>query len=784
MLQRINVPTHRHGNTLDLLLTTSPNFVQNIVVRKDTLLCKSDHFSLTFDINLKCKRSKVIKRDCFNYKKANWDSLNAELNEISWPSILESMHPDSAWQNFTEALTSCMERHIPKIKLKSKFQPIWYDSECHRKCKEKEKLHKKYKLSGSLNDGIKFATARKEFKNLVNQKLRDNLYDDDTNLLIKKFWNYVKRTSKSNRIPEVVSHNSTISHDTKTKADMFNKFFQDQFSNPSTYNIDINFDTDDEFHIDFSPSRIETLLKGINTNKACGPDEIPGMVLKMCSRSLSSPLSIIYRLVYNTGSLPSQWKLSNIVPIHKKGDKKSVTNYRPISLLCIASKIMERIVQDELYAKVLHLNDPRQHGFLPSKSCATNLIGLIDDVAQTLHKNTDTDIIYFDFAKAFDTVNHDIILYKLKTRFKIDGRLLNYLEDYLKHRKQRVVLDNTTSSTLDVHSGVPQGSILGPLLFILFIDDIYEQLDPETRISLYADDTKIWKPIISERDCEKLQLDIDRLHDWCVQNKMKFNEDKCKALTITATDYLWTDELPLSKFFYTLGDKIIDYISQERDLGVIINSKLNFEDHHKAIISKAYQYLGLIKRSCHFVVDTDRRRNLYLAMVRSHFEHCTIIWSPKLHSQIEKFEQLQKRAIKWILRQEYCSYSDIAVYYSKCKQTNLLPISKHFELNDLLFFHKILYEYIDIKLPHYVQRYSGQSKLRNSRLDSKSFVHTPDSHGAGVISSPVYKSFFYRVIHLWNKLSLELRNTASHTAFKSIVKKEMWDRFDSTIAYN
>ena len=331
---------------------------------------------------------------------------------------------------------------------------------------------------------------------------------------------------------------------------------------------------------------------------------------------------------------------------------------------------------------------------------------------------------------------------------------------------------------------MPQGSILGPLLFILFIDDIYEQLDPETRISLYADDTKIWKPITSERDCEKLQLDIYRLHDWCVQNKMKFNADKCKALTITATDYLWTDELPLSKFFYTLGDKIIDYVSQERDLGIIINSKLNFEDHHKAIISKAYQYLGLTKRSCHFVVDTNRRRNLHLAMVRSHFEHCTIIWSPKLQSQNEKFDQLQKRAIKWILKQKYCSYSDIAIYYSKCKQTNLLPISKHFELNDLLFFHKILYEYIDIQLPHYIQRYSGQSKLRSARLDSKSFIYTPDSHGAGVMSSPVYKSFFYRVIHLWNKLSLELRNTACHTTFKRLVKKEMWDRVDSTIACN
>ena len=154
-----------------------------------------------------------------------------------------------------------MVRHIPTITLKSESQPIWYDSECHRKCKEKERYHKKYKRTGSLYDGLKFTTARREFKKLVSQKMRENLYDyEDTNLLSKKFWTYVKRTTKFNRIPEIVYRGSSISSDTKTKADMFNKFFYDQFSEPSIYNTDITFESDNDFDMDFSPSRVRALL--------------------------------------------------------------------------------------------------------------------------------------------------------------------------------------------------------------------------------------------------------------------------------------------------------------------------------------------------------------------------------------------------------------------------------------------------------------------------------------------------------------------------------------------
>ena len=524
MLQHINVPTHYRGNTLDLLLTQSNRFVDNVTVHKDNILCKSDHYLITFDINIKCKRSKIPKRKSYNFKKVDCERLNLGLREIDWKSVLESSHPDTVWNNFVEILRNGIDLCVPKIMLKTEFQPISYDSKCYRKSKEKERCHKRYKATGSLQDGFKFAAARREFKKLISKKMRENLYDcEDPNLISKKFWTYVKRTSKSNRIPEVLTSGSFVSCDTKTKADMFNKFFFDQFSEPSMYNTDICLSTDNEFDKDFNPSRIKALFDAINTNKACGPDEIPGIVLKNCFNTLAFPLSIIYKLVYNTGSLPLQWKLSNIIPILKKGDNKIVNNYRPVSLLCIASKIMEKIIHEEMLHKVMSSINNRQHGFLPNRSCATNLTILIDDITKSLHNNIETDIIYFDFSKAFDSVSHHIILHKLKTKFKINGRLLKFLQDYLRHRKQRVVLDNIVSEVLDVHSGVPQGSILGLLLFILFINDIYSQLYPDTRINLYADDTKLWRPINTEQDCKALQIDVDMLQQWCINNKMKFN---------------------------------------------------------------------------------------------------------------------------------------------------------------------------------------------------------------------------------------------------------------------
>ena len=633
-------------------------------------------------------------------------------------------------------------------------------------------MHKKYKDNKNLNNELKFKNCRREFKNLIKAKMRAYLCDRNRNQLTKKFCSNVKSASKSTRIPETVFVKGTASFDPKTKADMFNNFFYNQFYSTSNYDIDIDFNIDESFEIDFNVDKVNDILTNLDSNKAQGPDNIHGLVLKKCASALAKPLSIIFKLVYNTGIIPAEWKLASVVPIFKKGEKQNIENYHQISLTCISGKVMERIMYDELYSRTINLIDDRQHGFLRNKSCVTNMTNLIESLANTFMKKLPTDIIYFEFAKAFDTVNHDLIFKKLKSQYHIDGRMLKFFKNYLNNRNQRAVLDNCNSDIVPVLSGVPQGSILGPLLFVLFINDIYESIDENSNINLYADDTKLWREINNNADCAILQKDIDRLHKWCIVNNMKFHENKCKVLTVINSKPLFMDVLPFTTNPYTLGNIILDYTSCERDLGVFINERFEWQDHHNHILKKAYQMLGLIKRTCHFVFDRGKKRSLYLVLVRSNFEHCSIIWHPVNAVDTCKFESLQKQAIKWIHGEEAHSYSD-ELYALRYKQAEILPLQQHFDLNDLLFFHKIVYNIIPVSLPNYISPYDDVSRQRASHLDYMSFIinfNTALPLDKVNCSNKFFKSYFYRTVHTWNKLPLSIREIPSHVRFKLKVK--------------
>ena len=410
------------------------------------------------------------------------------------------------------------------------------------------------------------------------------------------------------------------------------------------------------------------------------------------------------------------------------------------------------------------IRNEHQHGFLANKSCTTNLISLSDSINTALHNKIGTDIIYFDFQKAFDTVKHDLILKKLKNQFSINGCLLRFISNYLKDRTQRVVLEYCYSAFKPVNSGVPQGSILGPLLFLLFINDISEGLDPKTNISLYADDTKLWREMSSERDCTILQSDIDKLNNWCRTNNMKFHPDKCKVVSIKA--YSKSDDknnlfytLPFANFSYSIGDTVINYEISEKDLGVTVNNEFTWHEHQQLILSKASQIFGLTKRTCHFVTNPNRKRTLYLTLVRSIFEHCSPVWRPVGSINIDKFERLQKNVVKWVLSEEHSSYSNVDVYYGKCKTLNILPMNMKFDLCDLVLFHKIVHELIPIKLPEYILRYNSSSRLRSSHLDSMSYIYmhiTLIIQEVSCIKASTIESYMYG-IHL--NLTLGIQQT-------------------------
>ena len=769
--QLINKPTHESGKTLDLLLTDSPQLISAIHVQEQYEICSSDHFGISFNINLNFKRLKGQKRKMYNFKKANWEGLNKDLLHTNWDFYLKFCDPNTAWHKFKSILIPFCDKHIPKITIKSQFQPPWFDSDIHKLCLKKERLRQKFKLSKKPEDQEKFKMARINFRKKVQEKMISNFEDDsDPSLISKKFWSHVKSTSNSTRIPETIQYKGRFRNTPIEQGELFNSYFEEQFSDESHYNINIDFRNDPFLNYEISRADVLKLLNKINANKSPGPDGIHGKILKNCAISLAYPLSQLFNSSFKTGIIPDQWKSANIVPVFKKYDKSNVENYRSISLTCLTMKIFEISVRDKVMEKCKDLINNKQHGFLPFKSCTTQMVPFIDNIAQCLNDRSRTDVIYFDFAKAFDSVNHDLILHKLKYQYNVDGLLLKFLTSYLKGRTQRVVIGGTQSTVKIVKSGVPQGSILGPLLFVLFINDLSTCISPNTNIALYADDTKIWRKIIHDSDNLTLQCDINSLNDWAIKNKMKFHPSKCKVLSITAEQVSWI--LPFDRFPYALEGTYLDYVSSHKDLGVYVNSKLNWSFQCTTLIAKATNMLNLVRRTCHFTRNQDQRRVLYLALVRSQFEHCSVIWTPYQEQLITQFEAVQKRAVKWILSEQNKSYSP-DIYIQKLQKLDLLPIKFKFMFTDLSLFHKIISGNICISVPTYLRMVTPDEivgKLRTSHLDPLCF-----KHDLGVCKQMFDNSFFSRTYMYWNRLPLEIKMADSYDLFQLQLKEHIWE---------
>ena len=791
----IDRPTHVKGNVLDLLLTNTSNLAQNIVIKPRNDVCSSDHFAICFDLG-PAKRKRFPKRKIYNFKRANWSELNNDLKKVKWNDLLKYCDTDSAWQNFKTVLFALCDKHIPKITVQYKFKSPWYDSDTHKLCREKERLRTVYGVTGMPEDYAAFSRKRKEFKKSIEDKMRSNFEDDeDPALISKKLWSLIKNVSCTSRIPEVVNYKGKFRNNAHDQAELFNEFFCDQFSEASHYNINVDFSNDDDFELSFDHTKIAHLLKSMNAKKAQGPDGIHGHILKNCAFSIAYPLSLIYKTSYNTGCIPNEWKLGNVVPVHKKGTKSLVENYRPISLTCLVMKIFEAQIRDTLLARCQHLLDHRQHGFLPRKSCTTQLVKYIDNLSQTINDSSRADVVFFDFMKAFDSVNHDIILSKLKYKFNIDGRLLKFFVAYLQDRSQCVVINGVESGPRRVKSGVPQGSILGPLLFVLFINDMFTCVSSGTEIALYADDTKIWRRIESWEDHLALQEDINSLHSWSVYNKMKFHPLKCKVLRVTLNhieDYR-TIPLPYCIFNYSLNGNFLDFVDSEKDLGVLITTKLSWNDQCLALYSKASSRLGLVKRTCHFVNCPRQKRVLYLSLVRSIFDHASIVWRPCSENILAKLEKIQKRAVKWVLSEQDHHFSDYE-YFKRLQDLDLLPIKYRFILSDLLFFHQIFHQLCTVSFPDYL-RVVDDNDLNDCRLRKK--VSPPDYLGAPIqsnleelraskfdhlsmkceleVTKNVFEnSFFIRTYSLWNRLPYPLRNMTSSNQFKAPLTELMW----------
>ena len=423
-------------------------------------------------------------------------------------------------------------------------------------------------------------------------------------------------------------------------------------------------------------------LEKLDVYKSVGPDGIHPRVLKECAMELAVPLTAIYRRSHVDGRAPKLFKQANVVPIFKKGCRATASNYRPISLTSVPCKVQESIIHDAIltHLKNENLIAPEQHGFLPRKSCTTNLLECYEIMSEAMARGVPIDVIYLDFCKAFDIVPHLRLLHKLKA-YGVGGQLLKWITDWLTTRKQRVVFGENVAEWKDVLSGVPQGSVLGPLLFVIFINDLVESL--HNKMNMYADDSKILGKAGSAEDCKRLQEDIDKCVKWARTWLMKFNTAKCKVMHVGKGK-------KKSTHAYTMPDgagitHTLEVTRVERDLGVLVSDDLQFGPQCKAAAAAANWKFGVLKK-----VFSSRSRRLWSmlwkAHIRPHLEHAIQAWSPHHVSDIHILERVQRRLTKHMDGMKGLSYEQ------RLDELGWTTLERRRRRGDLIFTYQALHE--------------------------------------------------------------------------------------------
>ena len=484
--------------------------------------------------------------------------------------------------------------------------------------------------------------------------------------------------------------------------------------------------------------RVAQLLLTIQPHKASGPDNLPARFLKEVANQIAPVLTIVFQASLDQGHLPDIWKTAAVVPIYKKGSRSEPSNYRPVSLTCICSKILEHIVHSAIskHLEYYQILCDEQHGFRRRRSCETQLITTVNEIAECLNQKGQCDILLLDFSKAFDRVSHSLLFHKL-SHYGIQGTLLSWLNSFLNDRSQYVILENQKSHSTPVLSGVPQGTVLAPLLFLLYINDL--PICVRNKIKLYADDVLLYSPIHSTVDCITLQQDLDLLAQWSHTWLMSFNPQKCEFLRVT------NKRIPILHTYYIENTPIKEVLFATY-LGVTIDSKLTWNDHTQRIVSKANQINAFLYRNLRHC-PSGVKCNCYKSMVRPIVEYASSVWDPHTTTNISKIEAIQKRAARFCLN-DFSRYSSV----SNMLTTLDLPTLQQRRVRaKLIMMYKIINDYIDIPKDFFIP---CDPRLRNgyyhqlmTNIDSYKF------------------SFFPSVIKLWNPLPPYIANSPSLDQF-------------------
>ena len=686
LIQETTRETPKTNTLIDHIYTNTKSKITNTKVLQTKI---SDHYTIYCTYLLKIPKSAPKEHKYMSYRSYKHFDENAFLmflGTLPFGNIYQHTDPQEALDFLCNLLKLAINKHVP-IKTKRVKQadiPAWLTNKTMEAMRVRDTFNKNTqkaqfdKHKNTVNNLVK-----QDKKNFFNKMIEDK---KDT----KTIWKAMNTiTNSSKKGP-------------KTKIDLDPNEINDYFLNlpqtvltPEIREHSSNYECSQElfefcnnknppknFIIPFiTIPEVGKRISELKNTNAVGPDEIPVNLLKIALPHIIEPLTYVYNLCIEKNCFPSQLKEAKVIPLPKSQDTSHPKNIRPISLLPILSKPLERHIHKYMYQhldnnKLLH---KYQSGFRPKHSCQTALVNLIDNWLSAINRSEFIGTVYLDFKKAFDLVNHKTLLIKLKQYFP-QSKITEFIESYLTNRSQFVILNGNKSNRKEIQSGVPQGSVLGPLFFLVYINDLPLHLNKQTENTLFADDSSLYtsnKHIASINNT--LQDSLNKTSEWCNRNSMVIHPDKTKSMIIAPRQ---KQQLHKPTLNLTIGSSNIEQVKEHKLLGVFIDTHLTWNKHIETMIKKLSRNIFLLYKLRQFV----QQKHLLLffnAHIMSHLNYASTIWDGCSQDTFKKLNSIHRRAVKQI----NCSQSTSTD--EKLKKLNILPLKKQLDLNKTLLVHKI-----------------------------------------------------------------------------------------------
>lgn len=752
--QFVNQPTFHSPNSvpslLDHVYSNDPTLVTQVNYHSPLGACH--HSVIQCYLSIHQPKPASVCRTIWQYNKADWAQANEMLSDFQ---LVEGEDANCAWDRFHSFYMNVIDQCVPKKTVKCKAKdPPWLNGELRKLCRKKHMLFRKWKKSMKDEIYIKYKSIRNKLCNRIKHAKRvffDSLLDNASPS--KRFWSYCKSRTGKSPIPDNVNHNGVSASTPAGIANIFCQFFTECFNDSDVLDSptpSYNYSTFIS-HCSCYSEDICSLIMKLGNTSAAGVDGITSLMLKRTVVTVSPILCYIFNLSLSTGRIPDAWKLSRVVPVFKSGDPHAASNYRPISLQPICCKLLEKIIHRHILHHLSSNNilTPRQFGFLPNSSTTDALITALHEWYGHLEERKSVAVALFDLSKAFDRVPHRPLLNKLRA-VGVNGPLLSWFRSYLSNRTQMVSVHGVNSISAPVLSGVPQGSVLGPLLFLIYVNDLcLISLSIYSSLILYADDSTLCKPINNPADVAAFQRDINAIHEWFSQNHLTANTSKTKVMVIS------TKKDPFPDITLTLNNQLIERVSSAKFLGFFLTDKLSWNLHVDLICKKARKTIGFIHRSfCSAPINT--RRSLYLALVRPILEYGCTTWHPLNKTLTNRLESTQRFACRVILQQWNLSHEELLL------ESNLPSLSGRRDVATLCHLFKIFHGLCSSPNPF---RPHPRPNLRH--LNSCA-VEIPFSR-----LTLCQKSFYPYASSLWNYLPEAIVKSNSLQSFKLGVQSHL-----------